>query len=244
MSYILDALRRADAERERGRVPGLHTQVPPTRTGDAARSGAGRGARRPWRLALLLIALFALLAVAAGWWFGRGSAPVTAQAPAPAPAPAPAVATAPPPPAPPVSPAPPALPAPVQPVQPILAPPPPPPPSPPPPARAAAPAPAPSSAVASTPAPAPAAKPAAAGPAPADEALPRVADLPEPARAGLPALKVSGATYASNPALRMLIVDGKVLQEGQDIAPGLKLETIGPRAAVINHQGQRLRLTY
>ncbi|MBL0946487.1 MAG: hypothetical protein IBJ04_19410, partial [Hydrogenophaga sp.] len=95
MSYILDALRRADAERERGRVPGLHTQVPPTRTGDAARSGAGRGARRPWRLALLLIALFALLAVAAGWWFGRGSAPVTAQAPAPAPA----VATAPPPPA-------------------------------------------------------------------------------------------------------------------------------------------------
>ncbi|WP_287469547.1 general secretion pathway protein GspB [Hydrogenophaga sp.] len=71
-----------------------------------------------------------------------------------------------------------------------------------------------------------------------------MADLPEPARAGLPALKVSGATYASNPALRMLIVDGKVLQEGQDIAPGLKLETIGPRAAVINHQGQRLRLTY
>ena len=26
MSYILDALRRADAERERGTVPSLHTQ--------------------------------------------------------------------------------------------------------------------------------------------------------------------------------------------------------------------------
>ena len=30
MSYILDALRRADAERGRGAVPGLHTQAAPT----------------------------------------------------------------------------------------------------------------------------------------------------------------------------------------------------------------------
>ena len=27
MSYILDALKKADAERERGHVPGLHTQT-------------------------------------------------------------------------------------------------------------------------------------------------------------------------------------------------------------------------
>ncbi|HSX95291.1 MAG TPA: general secretion pathway protein GspB, partial [Hydrogenophaga sp.] len=64
------------------------------------------------------------------------------------------------------------------------------------------------------------------------------------ARAALPPLKVSGTTYAENPALRMLIVDGQVLQEGQDIAPGLRLESIGPRSAVIVHQGQRLRLPY
>lgn len=76
------------------------------------------------------------------------------------------------------------------------------------------------------------------------QTLPRVADLPPPARAGLPPLQISGTTYAENAALRMLIVDGKVVQEGQDIAPGLKVESIGPRSAVLNHQGRRLRLTY
>lgn len=71
-----------------------------------------------------------------------------------------------------------------------------------------------------------------------------MADLSPSARAALPPLQVSGTTYAENPALRMLILDGKVLQEGQDIAPGLRLESIGPRSAVLNHQGRRLRLTY
>ncbi|WP_035620685.1 general secretion pathway protein GspB, partial [Hydrogenophaga intermedia] len=100
-----------------------------------------------------------------------------------------------------------------------------------------------------TPSPAARAPAASAAPAPApattsEAQLPRVSDLNPTARAALPPLKVSGTTYASNPALRMLIVDGQVLQEGQDIAPGLKLESIGPRGAVIVHQGQRLRLPY
>ena len=36
MSYILDALRRADAERERGNVPGLHAQPMPAVTAPGA----------------------------------------------------------------------------------------------------------------------------------------------------------------------------------------------------------------
>jgi general secretion pathway protein B len=38
MSYILDALRRADAERSRGAVPGLHAQNIPTDDEPAARN--------------------------------------------------------------------------------------------------------------------------------------------------------------------------------------------------------------
>uniref|UniRef100_UPI00258F035C general secretion pathway protein GspB n=1 Tax=uncultured Hydrogenophaga sp. TaxID=199683 RepID=UPI00258F035C len=111
------------------------------------------------------------------------------------------------------------------------------------------PAPAPAPTPAPTPSPAARAPAASAAPAPvpattSEAQLPRVSDLNPTARAALPPLKVSGTTYASNPALRMLIVDGQVLQEGQDIAPGLKLESIGPRGAVIVHQGQRLRLPY
>jgi len=70
MSYILDALRRADAERERGVVPGLHAQPDIAELAPAAR------ARRPLLLAAagggaLLIAIVALLVVAP--WRGAPS---------------------------------------------------------------------------------------------------------------------------------------------------------------------------
>ncbi len=263
MSYILDALRRADAERERGRVPGLHTQTAPLRSPDPR---SPRGARRSQGPLLLGLGVLATAIAGIAWWLMRGEAPAPsattapiAQAPAAPPAP-PAFKPEPPPapprtgnaPAAPVGPGPAApAPAPQQapsgPVQPILAPPPPaptpvtaPPPAPATPSAAPTPA-----APARSPAPAPATpRPASGTASTGDASLPRVSDLNPTARAALPPLKVSGTTYADNPALRMLIVDGHVLQEGQDIAPGLRLESIGPRAAVIVHQGQRLRLTY
>jgi general secretion pathway protein B len=87
MSYILEALRRADAERERGAVPGLHAQstvgeleIPPTRE------------RRP---GVAVAAGVGVLAVAVGAiaWFGpwretpapgarTAAAPATAETPA------------------------------------------------------------------------------------------------------------------------------------------------------------------
>jgi general secretion pathway protein B len=70
------------------------------------------------------------------------------------------------------------------------------------------------------------------------------AELSPEARAQLPAVNVSGSTYSKNPALRMLIINGKVVQEGQEIAPGLKLETIGQRNAVLNHNGLRYSIGY
>ncbi|NIM43524.1 MAG: GspB domain-containing protein [Hydrogenophaga sp.] len=233
MSYILDALRRADAERERGRVPGLHTQVNPLRTAEPPSRRRPPRARGPWVAGLGLL----MAAAATAWWLMRDG---TAD-PQPAPAPSPTAARATPPaPVPEAPPAPPprvaAPPVVAAPAQPILAPPPPPPPPAPAPTPAPAPAPAPSTAPGTGGTPAPAA--ASAAP------LPRVNELNPTARAALPPLKISGSTYAENPALRMLILDGQVLQEGQDIAPGLKLESIGPRSAVIVHQGQRLRLPY
>ncbi|WP_291144998.1 general secretion pathway protein GspB [Hydrogenophaga sp.] len=93
--------------------------------------------------------------------------------------------------------------------------------------------------------PPPAKAAAAETPPPAsDKPLPSINDLAPSQRAGLPPLKVSGVTYAETPSLRMLILDGQVVQEGQDIAAGVTLESIGQRSAVINHQGQRLRLSY
>jgi general secretion pathway protein B len=76
MSYILDALRRAEAdrERERGQVPGLHTQTP---AGSPAAPAAGRRRWLPWAGGGLLL----LAGIGAGsWWAGS---PPDAVAPSP-----------------------------------------------------------------------------------------------------------------------------------------------------------------
>ena len=210
MSFILDALQRADAERERGHVPGLrsHGTAPQTRTGPLAMG------RRPLMIGATALAVAAALL---WWWSGR--------APAPAPQAATAATLA----AAQMALAPPTPPA-QAPALPILAPEPPP---------AAPPvmAPAPPRAPVATPAEAP---PVAAAPTPARPA----GALPAYVGGAGPEVKISGSTYSENPAHRMLIANGKVVHEGQDIAPDLKLEVIGPRGAVLNHRGTRYNIHY
>lgn len=95
MSYILDALNRADAERERGSVPGLHARQTYVKT-----SKVSNGHSRLW---MALVATLTIAGIAAGVWFWR--APVDSAPPAMAKlaiAAAPATAPA----APPVPPAP------------------------------------------------------------------------------------------------------------------------------------------
>ncbi|QHI98792.1 GspB domain-containing protein [Xylophilus rhododendri] len=247
MSLILDALRRADAERGRGAVPGLHTpQAVPVAPLAEERS------RLPLAGAVALVAVLA--AVGAGvWWTGRAGGASPAAVPVP-PAPAAAVPAAPVAPVAPVAPAPvapvaavtapvpapappPAVPPPVVEAQPVdvLAPPPPPAPA----ASAAKPAPTATPAPVAAPAPAP--TPAAsAAPAP----VPQLQDLPASARQQLPQLSVSGASYSSNPAYRMVIVNGQVLHEGDLAAPGVILESIAPHQVVLRGHGQRWSAPY
>ncbi|HEX7890223.1 MAG TPA: hypothetical protein VF522_12760, partial [Ramlibacter sp.] len=91
MSYILDALRKADAQRERDPARGIHAQpalAAPARTASAARRGA-------WIVA-------AALAAAGAAWFGwsqRSAAPAVQPAaavlvPEPVPVAAPVVTVA------------------------------------------------------------------------------------------------------------------------------------------------------
>lgn len=88
MSYILDALRRAESERARGQVPGLHDQPAlPAAT-------VARGSRPIWVLASALGLALALVALTL-WWTRRPEPPAPAAAfvaPAPVAQPAPPVA--------------------------------------------------------------------------------------------------------------------------------------------------------
>lgn len=272
MSYILDALRRAEAERGRGAVPGLHTPAVPAPGAPSMAEPARRGAL-PWLPVLAAGLAVAGVAAGAAWWLAHRTAvpaepvrvvaapvsqPVTpAAATAPAPTPPAAlqpaeqpararVASAAPAPLPAPAPAPAVRPERVAPVTvPATA------------AAAAAPAPLPAERAASAPLsrasaaaaatarllpPANgAATPGAPAVAAAAEAPPIVAqrDLPPSLREQLPAMQFSGATYSANPAYRMAIVNGQVLHEGDQAAPGVVLEKIEPSRTVWAFRGYR-----
>ena len=245
MSYILDALRRADAERERGAVPSLQSQQHTIIEDDAA---TARPRSLVWAVVALAVALLAVL----GWnLLGGGATPpprapiegsITTPAPAPLPAlqPAPAFPTA-------TAPAVPAAPA--MPAQAATA------------SVAPAPQPAPTATAAPTsrtaadarrPAPAPAAKrvaattPATHGAAGAT-AEPRVyaqSELPDEIRRDLPKIAFNGSSYSGDAASRMVMINGQVFHEGDRLAQGLVLERIRLKSAVFAYKGWRYEVMF
>lgn len=222
MSYILDALRRAEAERERGSVPSIHAQpafaaVPPADAPAKSRLWIGVTA-----IGVLLVVVAAILFYLL---LGRSGPVIEAAAPVaspPAIAPATAAAT----PAPPV----PATPATVVAAAPQVQ-------TAPPPARKPRPVPA-----AATPASAAASLPAA--PAKTEERVYAVNELPDDVRRQLPALSVGGSMYSPVAANRLVIINGQVLHEGERITPELVVQQIKLKAAVLVFRSYRFAIAF
>lgn len=248
MSYILEALKKAQAERQLGSTPGLDALSIQA----GARQGAGRS--MPLWGALGAVTLVAVAAVAMLLWRQGGtSAPApavnapaaraepvtvpTVTAPAPATATAPPVAMT----APVTTPAAVPVPAPMPIATPLTAA------SPMPvaPAPAQPPKPA-ANAGASATAAAPAREAAAAPAAPAaiDEGVASARELPEAIQRQLPKVVFGGYIYSKNAEDRLLLVDKVLRHEGEEVAPGLTLERLLPKAAVMNFRGYRYRVAY
>jgi len=273
MSYILEALRRAESERERkrGGVPGLHAQPVPLPSPDDI--GERRG--RPWMWIASGLSVAVVLLILWRWWSVEPLIDESALARAPVggnvahgSAEPPATATTSPPAAPvPAAPAP-AQPAPTPPAAAAPAPAPKPaasaaaPDNPPrsskpaqPPrssATAAAPAPAHAQATPPTSNQAPSARnpattappPVAAAPAPAPERLRTLAELPEDLRRTVPQLAFGGSVYSDTPSQRMVIFNGQVMREGDAVNDELQIEQIRPRSAVLRVRGQRFEMPF
>lgn len=238
MSYILEALKKAQAERARGAIPGVDAQPLPTI--------APRAPARQWLWitgALLVLALGAVLlwpgvhrqqrdtlaepappvAMRAEDGAGRAAAP-TPQTPAPTtkatPAPVPAAvakgqaATD----------------------------------------QSAAMTPVPAPAAAPVVSPTPPAKPArkmgetplAANPAatPAPERIALLQELPAQIQREIPPIAINGYLYASNPADRSVLINNRLRREGDQLADGLTLEKLLPSEMVLNYRGYRYRVSY
>ena len=71
-----------------------------------------------------------------------------------------------------------------------------------------------------------------------------VAELPDDIRSQLPKLNISGATYSAQAAYRMLIVNGQVLHEKDEPAPGLTVDTIRQNDVVLRFKGYRYSVGY
>lgn len=234
MSYILDALKRAEADRARdsGAVPGLLATPAPLASPSSSAPRPWHQQRSVWALSSLLFVVSAALiwglmatskpdtppparvvfsaaVVAAPLASPSSALPVPALAPAPEPVPA----------APTVTPPVPSAPA-QAPLKPVL----------------------------TRPEPAATnAKSAAPASTPATPGVPRVytvAELPEDIRRDLPKLVVSGSVYSSNPAQRMLVLNGLVVQEGGTPHNDVVLEQIRPKSAVLLFKGYRYKLDF
>ncbi len=244
MSYILDALKKAEAQRTLGTLPNIHA---PTAFAATPNDRASLW-RRAWRWGALTALVIILVALA--WfrpWQRAAVLPKVApsvstqsalSAPAAVPTVPPTVRAAQKPPAPP---APKITPKAV-------------------PAEASKPKAATSSTPTSRPKqkPQPQPQPVATIAPPVQKATPTPpanADTPEPALQSLrelpaqiqreiPPVAISGYIYSSNRAERSLLINNQLLREGDSVAPGLILEKMLPRAVVLNYQGYRYRMPY
>jgi general secretion pathway protein B len=78
--------------------------------------------------------------------------------------------------------------------------------------------------------------------APASDRVFSLSELPSAIRSGLPEFKVSGHAYSADRQNRVTRVNEKILQEGQELAPGLRVEEITPEGIVFSYQGYRIRV--
>lgn len=77
---------------------------------------------------------------------------------------------------------------------------------------------------------------------PPQTSLPFLNELPAALRAKLPNLKFAGHTYSENPYQRMIIINGKILREGDMIDSNTRLAEINWEGVTIDFSGIRFQV--
>jgi general secretion pathway protein B len=80
--------------------------------------------------------------------------------------------------------------------------------------------------------------------APPNGKILELSDLPSSLKSTLPEFKVSAHVYNPDRQNRMVRVNDKILQEGEELSPGLKVEEIVPGGIVFSYHGYRFRFRF
>lgn len=215
MSYILDALTKAEAERKGEPVPEIHVMP--------AFSATTRNPP-PWRRPLTLAAFAAMaISLASAAWYAMSRTPAPASHVVQAPA-APALAVAPPTQA-------------AAPKEKSLSPerveP-----------RSEKPKEKPAKKPTEKKRPQAGAEPKAAKATPSEPAAALLHELPQQIQREIPPLTVGGYIYSANKADRSVLINKRLLREGDEVAPGLILEKMLPSGMILSYKGYRYRTSY
>lgn len=81
-----------------------------------------------------------------------------------------------------------------------------------------------------------------APPPPAGNRMYAMEQLPASVREGLPEIRMSLHYFTNDPSLRLVRINGETLREGREISPGLRLEEITSDGAVFTYRHYRFRL--
>jgi len=76
------------------------------------------------------------------------------------------------------------------------------------------------------------------------ETVPTLPELPEAVRRDLPALTIGGSIYSKDAANRMLIINGQLFHEKDTVAPGLVVERIELKSAVLRFKEHRYSIAF
>jgi general secretion pathway protein B len=69
-----------------------------------------------------------------------------------------------------------------------------------------------------------------------------IEELPQSLRSSLGKFSVSGHVWSEEPGLRLLTVENRIVRQGQEAAPGVRLEEITQDGAVFSARGWRFRI--
>jgi general secretion pathway protein B len=71
-----------------------------------------------------------------------------------------------------------------------------------------------------------------------------MSELPDEIRRDLPKVVIGGSSYSGDAASRMVMINGQVFHEGDRLGPGLVLEKIQRKSAVLAYKGYRYEVVF